>query len=88
LKPMYVRKDNKIRAHVFLCVMGLLLYNYLLLKINKSGLSVPYLSEILDKIRIELVSDDLKHAEFVVEELNRESAEIFNRLDLVECIPT
>ena len=88
LKPMYVRKDNKIRAHVFLCVMGLLLYNYLLLKINKSGLSVPYLSEILDKIRIEVVSDDLKHAEFVVEELNRESAEIFNRLDLVEYIPT
>ena len=87
LKPMYVRKDNKIRAHVFLCVMGLLLYNYLLLKINKSGLSVPYLSEILNKIRIELVSDDLKHAEFVVEELNRESADIFNRLDLVEYIP-
>ena len=88
LKPVYVRKDNKIRAHVFLCVMGLLLYNYLLLKINKSGLSVPYLSEILDKIRIELVSEDLKRAEFVVEELNRESAEIFNRLDLVEYIPT
>jgi len=87
LKPMYVRKDNKIRAHVFLCVMGLLLYNYLLLKINKSGLSVPYLSEILDKIRIELVSDDLKHAEFVVEELNRESADLFTKLDLVEYIP-
>lgn len=87
LKPMYVRKDNKIRAHVFLCVMGLLLYNYLLLKINKSGLSVPYLSEILDKIRIELVSDDLKHAEFVVEELNRASADLFTKLDLVEYIP-
>ncbi len=87
LKPMYVRKDDKIRAHVFLRVMGLLLYNYLLLKINKSGLSVPYLSEILDKIRIELVSDDLKHAEFVVEELNRESADLFNKLDLVEYIP-
>jgi transposase len=87
LKPVYVRKDNKIRAHVFLCVMGLLLYNYLLLKINKSGLSVPYLSEILDKIRIELVSDDLKQAEFVVEELNRESADLFTKLDLVEYIP-
>ena len=87
LKPVYVRKDNKIRAHVFLCVMGLLLYNYLLLKINKQSFSVPYLSEILDKIRIELVSDDLKQAEFVVEELNYESANIFNKLDLVEYIP-
>ena len=24
IKPVYVRKDVKIRAHVFLCVMGLL----------------------------------------------------------------
>jgi len=87
LKPVYVRKDKMIRAHVFLCVMGLLLYNYLLLRIDKPGLSLPYLSEILDKIRIELVTDDLKHAEFVVENLNRESAEIFNKLDLVEYIP-
>ena len=30
LKPVYVRKDIQIRAHVFLCVVGLLLYNYLL----------------------------------------------------------
>jgi len=30
VKPVYVRKDVKIRAHVFLCVMGLLLHNYLL----------------------------------------------------------
>ena len=67
--------------------MGLLLYNYLLLKINKQGFSVPYLSEILDKIRIELVSDDLRQAEFVVEELNYESANIFNKLDLVGFIP-
>ena len=34
LKPTYVRRDVKIRAHVFLCVMGLLLYNYLLYSIN------------------------------------------------------
>jgi len=30
LKPVYVRKDLKIRSHVFLCVIGLLLYNHLL----------------------------------------------------------
>ena len=30
LKPIYARKDMMIRAHVFLCVVGLLLYNYLL----------------------------------------------------------
>jgi len=87
LKPMYVRTDSKIRAHVFLCVMGLLLYNYLLLKINKPDLSVPRLSEELDKIRLSLVSDDVKHTEFVLENLNRETADLFNKLDLVDHIP-
>lgn len=87
LKPMYVWKDSKIRAHVFLCVMGLLLYNYLLLKINRSGLSFPRLSEELDKIRMVLVSDDVKRIEFVIENLNRETADIFNKLDLVGYLP-
>lgn len=87
LKPMYVWKDTKIRAHVFLCVMGLLLYNYLLLKIKRPGLSLPHLSEELDKIRLALVSDDIKHIEFVIENLNRETADLFSRLDLAGYIP-
>lgn len=87
LKPMYVWKDSKIRAHVFLCVMGLLLYNYLLIKVNKPGMSLPRLSEELDRIRIALISDDIKHAEFVIEELDREAAALFNRLDLAAYIP-
>ena len=40
LKPVYVRKDIKIRAHVFLCVIGLLLYNYLLYVNGDSSLSI------------------------------------------------
>lgn len=88
LKPMYVWTDSKIRAHVFLCVMGLLLYNYSLLKINKPGLSLPHLSEELDKIRLVLVVDDVKHYEFLIENLNRETANIFNKLDLADYIPT
>jgi transposase len=87
LKPMYVWKDSKIRAHVFLCVMGLLLYNYLLLKINKPGLSLPRLSEKLEAIRLSLVSDDIKHADFVIEDLDRDTAELLSRLDLSSYIP-
>ena len=87
LKPMFLRKDCNIRAHVFLCVMGLLLYNYLLLKIDETGMTPPKLSEKLDKIRLILVSRDAKHAEFVIEELNKESAKIFNKLNLEKYIP-
>ena len=34
LKPMYVCKDSKIGAHVFFCMMGMLLYNRIKLKVN------------------------------------------------------
>jgi transposase len=49
LKPIYVRKDGNIRAHVFLCVMGLLLYNYLLHEINDSSLSIKNSLSILTR---------------------------------------
>jgi len=88
LKPMYVRTDSKIRAHVFLCVMGLLLYNYSLWKINEPGLSLPHLSEELEKIHLVLLVDDTNHYQFVIENLNRETAKIFNKLDLADHIPS
>ena len=38
--PEHVWKDVKIRAHVFLCVVGILLYNYLLYMVDEPGLSI------------------------------------------------
>lgn len=87
LKPMYVWKDSKIRSHVFLCVMGLLLYNYIKLKVNMSGLSLPGLSEELDKIRLSIVMDDMDHMEYVVEEMNRNTIDLFSKLEITDLIP-
>jgi transposase len=87
LKPMYVWKDSKIRAHVFLCVMGLLLYNYIKLKVNIPGLSLPGLSQELDRIRLSIVMDEIDHMDYVVEEMNRDTADLFNRLDITDLIP-
>ncbi|MBN1234942.1 MAG: IS1634 family transposase, partial [Methanotrichaceae archaeon] len=58
LKPVYVRKDSQIRAHVFLCVTGLLLYNYMLYVIQDSSLSIKQLAEHLDQMRLGLVRDN------------------------------
>ena len=77
LKPIYVRKDRKIRAHVFLCVMGLLLYNYLLHEINDGSLSIKKLAENLDEMRLGLLYNDKivvknkKNAQFVIEEMGK-----------------
>ena len=90
IKPVYVRKDVKIRAHVFLCVMGLLLHNYLLHLIDDSELTIQKLSNNLAKIRMGLVHNRKgeKNAEFVIEEMNKETAEIFAKIQLVEYIPS
>jgi transposase len=93
LKPVYVRKDSQIRAHVFLCVTGLLLYNYLLYVIQDSSLSIKQLAEHLDQMRLGLVRDiDGKgkgrmKAAFVIEEMNKSTAEIFGKLQLGKYIP-
>jgi transposase len=90
IKPVYVRKDVKIRAHVFLCVMGLLLHNYLLHLIDDQELTIQKLATNLEKIRIGLVHNRKgeKSAEFVIEEMNKETAEIFAKLQLGKYIPS
>ncbi len=89
LKPTYVRKDMMIRAHVFLCVMGLLLYNYLLYLIEDDGLSIMKLADYLDQMRLGLVFNDKnsKNAEFIIEDMNKETAEVFSKLQLGRYIP-
>jgi transposase len=89
LKPIYARKDMMIRAHVFLCVVGLLLYNYLLYLIEDTGLSIMKLADYLDQMRLGLVFNDKssKNAEFIIEDMNKESAEVFSKLQLGRYIP-
>ena len=90
VKPVYVRKDVKIRAHVFLCVMGLLLHNYLLHLIDDQEITIQNLAHNLEKIRMGLVYNGKgeKNAEFVIEEMNKETAEIFTKLQLGDYIPS
>ncbi len=89
LKPTYVRKDVTIRAHVFLCVMGLLLYNYLLHLIEEDSLSIMKLADYLDQMRLGLVFNDKsrKNAEFIIEDMNKKTAEVFSKLQLERHIP-
>ena len=90
IKPVFVRKDVKIRAHVFLCVMGLLLYNCLLYLINDPHVTIQNLADNLEKIRLGLIYNGKgkENAEFVIENMNKETAEIFTKLQLGEYIPS
>jgi transposase len=94
LKPTYVRRDVKIRAHVFLCVMGLLLYNYTLYTIADPTLSMKQLAQYLDQMKLGLIymgeknNRGRKDANFVIEDMNRGTAKVFSRLQLEHFIPT
>jgi transposase len=93
LKPTYVRKDSKIRAHVFLCVVGILLYNYMLYIINDSELSIERLAHYLDQVRLGVIYNAEDHEakrtkfDFVVEDMNKNTADIFSKLQLGQYLP-
>ena len=93
LKPTYVRKDSKIRAHVFLCVVGILLYNYLLYVINDTELSIERLAHYLDQVRLGVIYNaedrEAKRTkfDFVVEDMNKNTADVFSKLQLGQYLP-
>ena len=87
MKPFYVRKDVSIRSHVFLCVMGLLLYRFILAEAGLKTVSPATLSEKLDDIKLAVVKNGEKSAEIVVEEMPRDAASLFAKLRLDRFIP-
>ncbi len=81
--PLYVRKDRRIRVHVFLCVMGMIFYRYLARKVNDLELSIKELDHQLEGIRVAFVRDkDTNQVSLVVEEMNTTQAKLFSAVRL------
>ncbi len=76
-------KDFNIRAHIFLCVIGMIFYRYLAWKCKFLGLSLRRLVEELDGIHVALVQGKTGgKVELVVEEMDVRQARLFSLLDL------
>jgi len=90
IKPINVRTDQHIRAHVFICVMGLLFYRYIQWKLKQSGLtySTYELDDILNGIKLALVFTSSKNTKgrFVVEQMDKDQAKVFSALQMAEFI--
>lgn len=83
LTPVWHRNDEHIRAHVFICVMGLLFVRYLSYKLRILKLTDERILKELSNIRVGLVAkDDLKEPMIVVEDMTPVQARIFSLLDL------
>lgn len=87
VKPVWVWNEAEVRAHVFLCVMGLLLYRWLQWKVRDLGLSMPQLVEALEGIRVGAVRTADGAPQLVVEQMSREQSRLFSRLGLGDLIP-
>jgi transposase len=88
LKPVHVRKDERIRAHVFLCVMALLLFRYAAWHVRELGLGFETLVEELRGIRLAIVARKRERkARFVVEEMTPLQARLFSLFEMEKNIP-
>ena len=83
ITPVYHRRDDRIRVHVFSCVMGLVLVRYTAWKLRDLELSPRKMFEELEGIRVSLVQDNgTKQTTFVVEQMDGVQSTMFSRLGL------
>jgi transposase len=81
--PINHHKDFNIRAHIFLCIIGMIFYRYLAWKCKHLRLSLRRLVEELEGIRVALVKEKSGgKVEVVVEEMDAKQARLFSLLDL------
>jgi transposase len=81
--PINHHTDFNIKAHIFLCITGMIFYRYLAWKCKHLRLSVRQLVGELDEIRIAIVQEKSgAKVEMVVEEMGAKQARLFSLLDL------
>jgi transposase len=81
--PINHHKDFNIRAHIFLCIIGMIFYRYLAWKCKYLGLSLRRLVEELEGIRLALVQEKTgRKVDLVVEAMDAKQASLFSLLDL------
>ncbi len=82
--PEWHTKDPRINVHVFLCIMGLMMYRYLLWKLRDTEISVYELNKALNGIRVGFVvtKGTKRKVEQVLEDMKPESARVFSKLNL------
>jgi len=87
--PVYHHKDENIRVHVFLAMIGLLFYRYLAWETKIYGLSMKQLIKKLSEVRIAVVQErESKKGKFIVEEMDTKQASLFSFLNMGKYLPS
>ena len=90
IAPIEMRKDNRVRVHVELCVWGMLFYRYLARKLKTRGIDISFktMIEELNDIRLAVVkSKKGKGTSIILEEMTPLQAKLFAALNLARFLP-
>jgi len=87
--PVYHHKDENIRVHVFLAMIGLLFYRYLAWETKIYGFPMKQLIEKLSEIKIAIVQErESKKSKIIVEEMDTKQASLFSFLNMEKYLPS
>ncbi len=83
VKPFFSRKDPRLKAHVFICILSILLYRYMQWKLKDLKLSEYRLNEELRNMRIAFVKQEESNSvKTVLENMTPEQMDIYSALNL------
>ena len=86
--PINHHTDFNIRAHIFLCIIGMIFYRYMAWKCKHLRLSLGQLVEELEGIHVAIVKQKSGgKVEIVLEEMDAKQARLFSLLDLGKFMP-
>lgn len=91
--PLFVRKDDIIRAHTFLVVLGLMLWRLAFRKIRQAGVKAKdgEIYDALDELRVALVGQSqggkLRGGRWVLEEGSPLAERLYKSLEMERWVP-
>lgn len=83
VKPIYSRLDNRLKAHIFVCVLSLIMYRYMIMKLKHLNLSEQTIVGELRSIRLAFVKQEGSNSfKKIIESMTVPQANIFHCLEL------
>ncbi len=88
VKPIYHWKDKRIKAHIFVCFLGVMFFRYMLHKVGELGMSAQEVAEELQKMWVGLVKGKgTRKVKIVIEQMSMEQANLFSTMKLNRFVP-
>lgn len=88
VKPIYSRLDNRLKAHIFVCVLSLIMYRYMIRKLKYLELSESRIIEEIKNMRIAFIKqENSNRIKKVMETMTKEQIQIYNTLKLERFLP-